>query len=81
MSYRVKSISWEWVGLFVFLEAGYLGIDGSMAKNLITPCLLLIWMGNSCGEESQEPPRQLEKGNLLAVILGEEVKAAVALEL
>lgn len=66
------------VGLFVFLEARYLRIDGSMAKNLITPCLLLIWMKNNCGEESQEPPRQWEKGNLLAVRLGGKVRAAVA---
>lgn len=68
------------VFLFVFLGTGYLGIDGSMAKALITPCLLLIWRENCYGEESKEPSRQRERENLLAVRLGEEVRAAVALE-
>lgn len=51
-----------------------------MAKALITPCLLLIWRENCYGEESKEPSRQRERENLLAVRLGEEVRAAVALE-
>lgn len=61
------------------MEARYLGIDGSIAKALITPCLLLIWRENSYGEESKEPSRQWEREHLLAVRLGEEVRAAVAL--
>lgn len=67
------------IGLVVFLEARYLGIDGSMAKAVITPFLLLIWSENNYGEESKEPSRQWGRENLLAVRLGEEVRAAVAL--
>lgn len=63
---------------FVFLEARYLRIDGSMAKALVTPCLLQIWRENY-GEESKEPPRPWERENLVVVRLGEEVRAAVAL--
>lgn len=56
-----------------------MGIDGSMAKALITPCLPLIWRENNYGEESKEPSRQWERENLLAVRLGEEARAAVSL--
>ena len=64
--------------MFIFLETRCLGIDGSTAKTLSTPCFLLIWRENNYGEESKEPSRQWERENLLTVRLGEEIRAAVA---
>lgn len=49
-----------------FLGTRYLGVDGSMAEALITPCLLLIWWENNCDEENKEPSRQWERENRLA---------------
>ncbi|KFW88871.1 Nucleolar protein 10, partial [Manacus vitellinus] len=53
----------------VFLETRYLGIDGSMAKTLTTPCLLLIWRENNCGEGSKE--LQWERENFRVPEFGE----------
>lgn len=54
-----------------FIETRYLEVDGSMT--LITPCLLLIWWENDCGEEIKEPSRQWERENQLVVRAGQEL--------
>lgn len=60
-----------WFGfLLVFWNQGTLGVDGSMVKALITPCLLLIWWENSSGEENKELSRQRERENQLVVKAG-----------
>lgn len=77
MNYKVKRIFSGCVSLFVcwfgFLETRYLGADGSTAKAQITPCLLLIWWENNCGEENKAPSRQWERENELAVRAGQEL--------